>query len=62
MQRWTTANPQRVFQCQPFGAAVEEMGNFQGYTIPTRIDGSNGFGMEAYFPFFRARVTGTSFQ
>ncbi len=62
MQRWTNANPERVFRYQPFGATVEETGAFEGYTIPTRIDGGNGFGMDAYFPFFRARVTGARFR
>jgi len=62
MQRWTNANPQRVFRYQPFGATVEETGTFEGYTIPTRIDGGNWFGTEAYFPFFRARVTEVRFR
>ncbi len=62
MQRWTNANPQQVFRYQPFGATVEETGAFEGYTIPTRIDGGNGFGTDAYFPFFRARVTGARFR
>ncbi|MBD2749631.1 hypothetical protein IC232_23415 [Microvirga sp. BT688] len=62
MQRWTNANPQRLFRHQPFGATVVETGTFGGNTIPTRIDASNGFGTEAYFPFFRARVTEASFR
>ncbi|WP_036349405.1 DUF6544 family protein [Microvirga sp. BSC39] len=62
MRRWTNANPERVFRYQPFGATVEETGTFAGYTIPTRIDGGNGFGTDAYFPFFRARVTEARFR
>jgi hypothetical protein len=62
LQRWTNANPQRVFRHQPFGATVEETGTFEGYTIPTRIDGGNGFGTDEYFPFFRARVTEARFR
>ena len=57
MQRWTNANPNRVFRYQPFGATVLEVRTFEGYTIPTRIEAGNGFGTQAYFPFFRARVT-----
>jgi hypothetical protein len=62
MQRWTNANPDGIFRYQPFGAIVLEMGEFEGYRIPTRIDGGNGFGTDAYFPFFRARVTGVRFR
>jgi hypothetical protein len=62
MQRWTNANPQRVFRHQPFGATVVETGTFGGYTIPTRIDAGNGFGTAAYFPFFRAQVTKVRFR
>jgi hypothetical protein len=62
MQRWTNANPERVFRYQPFGATVMEMGEFQGYRIPTRIEGGNAFGTDAYFPFFRAKVTGAHFR
>jgi hypothetical protein len=62
MQRWTNANPERIFRYQPFGATVEETGTFEGYTIPTRIDAGNGFGTEAYFPFFRVLVTEARFR
>jgi hypothetical protein len=62
MQRWTNANPQKVFRYQPFGATVEETGTFGGYTIPTRIDGGNGFRTDEYFPFFRAKVTEARFR
>jgi hypothetical protein len=62
MQRWTNANPERVFRYQAFGATVEETGAFEGYTIPTRINAGNGFGTDDYFPFFRARVTGARFR
>jgi len=62
MQRWTNANPDRVFRLQPFGATVLETGTFEGYTIPTRIDGGNWFGTDAYFPFFRATVTSATFR
>ncbi len=62
MQRWTNANPDRVFRFQPFGATVLETGTFEGYTIPTRIEGGNGFGTDAYFPFFQASVTSASFR
>jgi hypothetical protein len=62
MQRWTDANPERRFRFQPFGATVLETATFDGYTIPTRIDAGNGLGTEAYFPFFRARLTEARFR
>jgi hypothetical protein len=62
MQRWTNANPQRLFRHQPFGATIMETGAFGGYTIPTRIDAGNVFGTEAYFPFFQARLTEARFR
>ncbi|MGR4066916.1 DUF6544 family protein [Billgrantia sp. C5P2] len=55
-QRWSNANPEKEWRFQPFGGYLDDFQNFEGYTLPTKIDGGNHFGTEAYFPFFRARV------
>ncbi len=54
--RWSNANPEKEWRLQPFGGTLDDFRNFEGYTLPTRVDGGNHFGTEAYFPFFRARV------
>lgn len=55
-QRWSNANPEKEWRLQPFGGYLNDFQNFEGFTLPTRVDGGNHFGTEAYFPFFRARV------
>jgi hypothetical protein len=62
MQRWSNANRERTFRWQPFGAEVEELGCFDGFSVPTRISAGNHFGTDAYFPFFRAQVTAVRFR
>ncbi len=61
LDRWSDANPERVFRWQPFGATIEAVGRFGGYTVPTRISGGNHFGTEDYFPFFQAEVTAVGY-
>ncbi len=56
LERWSNANPERVFRWQPFGATIEAVGSFSGFTVPTRISGGNHFGTGDYFPFFQAEV------
>jgi hypothetical protein len=55
--RWSDANPERTFQIQPFGGYLSEFKNFDGYKLPTRVEGGNFIGTEDYFPFYRAQVT-----
>ncbi|QOR39989.1 hypothetical protein HNO52_16780 [Billgrantia diversa] len=55
-QRWSNAKPEKEWRLQPFGGYLDDFRNFDGFTLPTRVDGGNHFGTEAYFPFFRARV------
>ncbi len=62
MRRWSDANPERVFRWQPFGGIVMEEARFGGYTVAGRVEAGNHFGMEAYFPFFRARVLDIRFR
>ncbi len=57
IQRWTNANPDKTFRLQPFGGELSGFRDFDGYRLPTRVDGGNFFGTPQYFPFFRAEVT-----
>ncbi len=56
IQRWSNENPAKVFREQPFGGTASEFRLFDGYRLPTRIDGGNHFGTPDYFPFFKAQV------
>lgn len=61
IQRWSDANPDKVFRWQSFGGTLSEFREFDGYRLPTRVEGGNHFGADAYFPFFKARVTAIRF-
>jgi hypothetical protein len=54
--RWSDANPEKTYQLQPFGGFLSEFRNFDGYRLPTRVEGGNFIGTEAYFAFYKARV------
>lgn len=54
--RWSDANPQKVFQLQPFGGTMEKEETFGGFTIPSVVHVGNHHGTDDYFPFFTARV------
>lgn len=54
--RWSDANPENTYQLQPFGGFLSEFRNFDGYTLPTRVEGGNFIGTAAYFPFYKAQV------
>lgn len=56
LPRWSNANPQGVYQEQPFGGEVSDFREVQGFRVPFRVDGGNFFGTPDYFPFYRARV------
>jgi hypothetical protein len=60
-QRWSDANPDKVYRLQPFGAVMSEFREVGGYRLPFRVEAGNMFGTEDYFPFFRAEVTGIRF-
>lgn len=57
IQRWSNENPEKVFREQPFGGTAADFRSFDGYRLPTRIEGGNHFGTPDYFPFFKAEVT-----
>jgi hypothetical protein len=59
--RWTDANADKVFRVQPFGGFLSEFCEFQGFTLPTRVEAGNFFGTQEYFPFYKARVRAIRF-
>jgi hypothetical protein len=54
--RWSDANPDRTYRLQPFGGYLSEFRNFEGYWLPTRVEGGYFIGTDDYFPFYKARV------
>ncbi len=61
IQRWSNENPDKVFCEQPFGGDLSEFRNFDGYCLPTRVEGGNHIGTKDYFPFYKAEVTSIRF-
>lgn len=59
--RWTDANREKTYQIQPFGGYLSEFRDFDGYTLPTRVEGGNFVGTEDYFPFYKASVEDVRF-
>ena len=59
--RWSDANPQREYRIQPFGGRLSAFRSFDGYMLPTRIEGGNFLGTPDYFPFYRAHVLSIRF-
>lgn len=56
LQRWSNANPEKVFRSQPFGARFGAVRTFEGFTVPVEIEAGNLFGTPQYFAFFKAQV------
>lgn len=54
--RWSNANPEKTYRLQPFGGYLSGFRQFDGYTLPTRVEGGNFIGTADYFPFYKARV------
>ena len=42
--RWSNANPDKEYREQPFGGTLSEFERFDGYMLPTRIEGGNFIG------------------
>lgn len=57
VQRWSNANLEKEFKYQPFGGYLSKFKDFDGYQLPTRVEGGNFIGTDCYFPFFKAEVT-----
>lgn len=60
-QRWSNANPDKVYRLQPFGGHLSHFRNVEGFRLPHRVEAGNMFGTENYFPFFLAEVTAIQF-
>ncbi len=60
-QRWSNANPEKVYRLQPFGGYLSEFHTFAGFTLPTHVEAGNDFKTDGYFPFFRADVSEVRF-
>lgn len=61
IQRWSNENPDKVFREQPFGGDLSAFREFDGYRLPTRVEGGNHIGTDDYFPFFKAEVISIRF-
>lgn len=61
IQRWSNENPEKKFREQPFGGTLSEFKVFDGYCLPTRVEGGNQFGTPLYFPFYKAEVSEVTF-
>lgn len=59
-QRWSDANPEKVYKLQPFGGYMSDFRDVEGYRLPFRVEAGNMFGTHEYFPFFLADVTNIS--
>lgn len=60
-QRWSNANPDKVYRLQPFGGYLSDFRAVDGYQLPFRVEAGNQFGIPDYFPFFIADVTAIRF-
>lgn len=61
-QRWSNANPQKIFRLQPFGGTITAEGVFDGYRIPTDISVGNHYGTDHYLPFFQAKIIRATYR
>ena len=61
INRWSDANTQEKYQLQPFGGYLSDFREFEGFTLPTRVEGGNFIDTEGYFPFYKAHVTNIRF-
>lgn len=59
--RWSNANPDKVHRLQPFGGYLSEFREFDGFTLPTRVEAGNMFETDDYFPFFIVDITDVRF-
>jgi hypothetical protein len=57
ISRWSNENPDRVYRLQPFGGYLDDFRRFDGYLLPTSVEGGNHFCTDDYFPFYKARIS-----
>lgn len=62
MERWSNANPDKVYRLQPFGGTLTAFRVFSGFRLPTHVEAGNFFGTASYFPFFVADVATIDFS
>lgn len=61
-QRWSNANPDKTYRFQTFGGSASQWREIQGMQIATDVSAGNFFGSDAYFPFFKAKVSAASYD
>lgn len=61
-QRWSNANPDKVFRLQPFGGTISAEATFDGFTVPAAISVGNHYGTDDYLPFFQAEITRAAYE
>lgn len=59
--RWSNANPEKVYRLQAFGGYLSAFREFAGFRLPTHVEAGNFFGTDRYFPFFVVDVTEIEF-
>lgn len=62
LQRWSNANSEGEYRLQPFGGYLSKFKDFEGFRLPTHVEGGNFIGTKEYFPFFIADVTDVRFK
>lgn len=61
IERWSNENADKTYREQPFGGELSGFEEYDGYRLPTVVEGGNHIGTDDYFPFFKARVTAVRF-
>jgi hypothetical protein len=61
MLRWSNENKDKIFREQPFGGMLSDFKDYDGYRLPSHVEGGNHFDTPYYFPFFKADVTKLTF-
>ncbi len=61
LPRWSDANADKEYRVQPFGGYLTDFRDFDGYMLPTRVEGGNFIGTNDYFPFYKAEVRSLRF-
>lgn len=61
IERWSNENADKTYRKQPFGGDLSGFEGFDGYRLPTVVEGGNHIGTDDYFPFFKARVIAVRF-
>ena len=59
--RWSDANPGNIYQLQPFGGYPGAYEIFDGFRLPTHVEGGNFIGTDDYFPFYIADIKSAQF-